>query len=261
MPSATSDWKIHVFTRLTHRNPPPPEEADTTDMVQLAISPNPGTAATEVEAVPDSDEYRDDSLEDAFATELDDEESWLAPDARRKVRIRLPAFILGLVIVIGGAFWGGAVVDKHFGVSNTATAAAATGGSATAGRGGATGAEGATGFGGAGGFSAETPAAEGKLSAISGNDLTVTSTSGTKVSVTMTSATVVTRSGQGAAGELTVGDTVVVEGTKASNGKVTATSITATAAGTTNTAAGAGTPTGSGTAGGGFSGDGTAASG
>jgi hypothetical protein len=259
MPSATSDWKIHVFTRFTRRNPPPPEEADTTDTLQLAIGHNPGAAAGEVEDVPDSDEHRDDSLEDAFAAELDDEESWLAPDARRKVRIRLPPFILGLVIVIGGAFWGGAVVDKHFGVSNTATAA--TGGSATAGRGGATGAEGATGFGGAGGFSAETPAAEGKLSAISGNDLTVTSTSGTKVSVTMASATVVTRSGQGAAGELTVGDTVVVEGTKASNGKVTATSITATAAGTTSTAAGAGTPTGSGTAGGGFSGDGTAASG
>jgi Domain of unknown function (DUF5666)/TfoX N-terminal domain len=119
----------------------------------------------------------------------------------------------------------------------------------------------ATGFGGAGGFTAQTPAADGKLRAISGNDLTVASTSGTKVSVTMTSATVVTRSGQGAAGKLTVGDTVVVEGTKASNGKVTATSITATAAGTTSAAAGAGTPTGSGTAGGGFSGDGTAATG
>jgi hypothetical protein len=236
------------------------------------------------------------------APELDDDEAWLTPDTRRRIKFAIPTFFLGALAVVAGAFWGGAVVQKHFGTSSTAAATtragafAGRGGEGFAGFGGATGAEGATGasgatgFGGAGagGFTRETPTAEGTISAISGDDLTVKPTSGADVKVVLSSSTVVTRSGKGSAGTLKVGDTVRVDGTKASDGTVTATSVTATAAGVSTTTGGFGgggfggaaggtggtgfsgaTGTGSSTGGtssstvanGGFSGDGSGASG
>jgi hypothetical protein len=176
----------------------------------------------------------------------------------------VPVFLLGALIVVSGAFWGGAVVDKHFGASSTASAASAFAGGAG---GRALGASGAGGFAGAGGSGFEAPTAEGTVSAISGDDLTVAPTSGSKVEVVMSSSTVVTRSGQGAAGTLGVGDSVEVRGTKAADGTVTATSITATAPGTSSAAGGeGGAASGGGTggttvSGGGFSGDGSDVSG
>jgi Domain of unknown function (DUF5666) len=154
----------------------------------------------------------------ATAPALVDDESWLTPDTRRRVRIGIPPLLLGTVMVVAGAFWGGTLIDKHFGA---ATGAALT--SAAAGP----GAEGA----GPGGFSVQSPAAEGTIRAISGEDLTVGPASGAEVKVVLTASTVVTRSGKGTAGALHVGDTVSVQGTKTRGGTVTATSVTATAAG------------------------------
>jgi hypothetical protein len=184
--------------------------------------------------------------------DLDDDESWLAPDTRRRIRIAVPTFLLLTLAVIAGAFWGGAVVQKHFGTTSTESATAGLagrggaegfagfGGAAT-GAEGATGAAGAEGFGGGGtGFTRVTPTAEGTISAISGDDLTVKPTSGADVKVVMSSSTIVTRSGKGSAGSLRVGDTVRVDGNKASDGAVTATSITATAAGVTTATGGFG---------------------
>lgn len=171
--------------------------------------------------------------------EEEDDESWLAPDTRRRVKLAVPTFLLGALVVIAGAFWGGAEVDKHFGNHNTTSAAglaAALGRRASATGAGGTGG-GFAGLGGAGGgfaggaFAGSTPTASGTLSAISGDDLTVTSTTGAKIRVVLTGSTIVTRTGEGSAGVLKVGDTVRVEGTKASNGTVTASSVTATAAG------------------------------
>ncbi|MBO0694436.1 MAG: hypothetical protein J2P58_16140, partial [Acidimicrobiaceae bacterium] len=138
---------------------------------------------------------------------------------------------------------------------------------------------GAGGFGG-GGFAGLTPAASGTVRAISGHDLIVASTTGSRIKVVLTSSTIVTRTGEGSTGPLKVGDTVRVQGTKASNGTVTARSVTAIASGVSRAGglAGAGGPgSGSGAAAsggpaagsttettvrnGGFSGDGSGASG
>jgi hypothetical protein len=195
------------------------------------------------------------------------DEDWLVPDRRRRVRIAVPTLVLCGLILVAGAFWGGAVVDKHFGNHGTTSAAAGGrtagafagfgGGTGTGGTG--TGAAGGT-AGGFGGFSRVTPAAEGTLSAIDGQTLTVTPTSGSPVKVKLTAETVVTRSGTGAPGALTVGDTVTVDGTAGSGGVVTATSVTATAAGVSTTTGGFGSATG-GSATGGSSAGGSAAGG
>jgi len=201
---------------------------------------------------PDAGEFDPDDPEaEVFYPDggIDDDESWLAPDTRRKVRLTIPTLILSLLIIAAGAFWGGAVVDKHFGVKSTSSTSglAAFSRSGAAGRFPGFGAEGGTTTGGAatgaGGFGAggfTTPAAEGTLTAISGNTLTVKSTTGgSTVKVVMTSSTVVTRSGKGAPGKLTVGDTIRVIGTS-KDGTVTATSVTATAAGVTTATGGFG---------------------
>jgi hypothetical protein len=211
---------------------------------------------------PDAGEFDPDDPESEvlYPDEDLDDESWPAPDTRRKVKVTIPTLILSLLIIAAGAFWGGAVVDKHFGVKSTSSTSglAAFSRSGAAGRfagfgaeGGATTGGAATGAGGfgAGGFT--TPAAEGTLTAVSGNTLTVKSTTGgSTVKVVMTSSTVVTRSGKGAPGTLTVGDTVRVIGT-AKAGTVTATSITATAAGVTAATGGFGGGGGFGSAAGG----------
>jgi Domain of unknown function (DUF5666) len=216
----------------------------------------------------------------------DDDEAWLTPDTRRRIKIAIPTFLLGALAVIAGAFWGGAVVQKHFGTNTAATAAGAfagrggaggaegfagfggrgaTGGTGAEGAAGASGSSGASGFAGTSGFGGEgasgftrtTPTAEGTISAISGDDLTVKPASGADVKVVMNSSTTVTRSGKGSAGALKVGDTVRVVGTKASSGTVTATSITATAAGVSTATGGFG---GAATGGTGFSGVGAGGS-
>lgn len=239
----------------------------------------------------------DGGVLDGGVPEMEDDESWLAPDTRRRVKMAVPTFLLVALVVIAGAFWGGAEVDKHFGNNNNVTAAnlasalgrratGGTGGSTTGGFGGLGGAGGGAFAGGgfAGGGFGVTPAAEGTVSAISGDILTVTSTTGGKIKVALTSSTIVTRTGEGSTGPIRVGDTVRVQGTKASDGTVTASSVTATAAGVSagrgfaglgaaggGSAGGAGgAATGSGAGGsttrttvhnGGFSGDGSGVSG
>jgi hypothetical protein len=193
----------------------------------------------------------------AYGPNEEDDESWLAPDTRRRVRLAVPTFALGALVVIAGAFWGGAEVDKHFGSSNNTTTASAIAaalrgrGAGAEGAGAGTGREGFAGFAGlggagggggfaGGGFAGTTPAASGTVSAISGDDLTVNSTSGGKVKVVLNSSTIVSRTGKGSTGPVQVGDTVRVQGTKASNGTVTATSVTAVAPGVTTGAGGGG---------------------
>jgi hypothetical protein len=229
-----------------------------------------------------------------YVGDYGDDESWLAPDTRRRIKLAIPTFALGALVVIAGAFWGGAEVDKHFGANNTTSAgslAAALGGRGATGSGGTgRGAfAGLGGGGGGGGGFGSTPAASGTLSAISGHDLTVTTTTGSKVKVVLVSSTTVISIGQGSTGGLKVGDTVRVQGTTGSGGTIKASSITATAAGVTTGggfaglgggggggfggtgATGAGTGVGGGSTGGsstqptvkngGFSGDGSGVSG
>ena len=91
-------------------------------------------------------------------------------------------------------------------------------------------------------------AATGTVTEVSGSTLYVTNSSGDLVKVTVGPSATVTRNAKSSLGSLEVGDTVVVQGTKASNGSVTATSVSATGAGVSSGfggfPAGASTPTG-----------------
>jgi hypothetical protein len=68
---------------------------------------------------------------------------------------------------------------------------------------------------------------------VKGSTLYVTNASGNLVVVTLTPATTVTRNAKSTVSALEPGDTVVVQGTKSSNGTVTATSLSDTAQGVT----------------------------
>lgn len=212
-------------------------------------------------------------LADPATFEPNADESWLTPDTRRRVKMAVPTLLLALLVVVAGAFWGGAEVFKHFGSDNAGTGSlAALGRPLGAGRGGtgtgggaggtgatATGRGGFGGFGGAGGFAA--PTVSGTVTAVSGNQLVVQSSAGSKVTVKLTSSTVVTRVAEGSAGAIRVGDTVRVVGTKAKGGTVTASTVTATAAGVSARSGFGGGGFGGGAFGGGSGGGGGSGSG
>lgn len=212
-------------------------------------------------------------LADPATFEPNADESWLTPDTRRRVKMAVPTLLLALLVVVAGAFWGGAEVFKHFGSDNADTGSlAALGRPLGAGRGGtgtgggaggtgaaATGRGGFGGFGGAGGFAA--PTVSGTVTAVTGDQLVVQSSAGSKVTVKLSSSTVVTRIAEGSAGAIRVGDTVRVVGTKAKDGTVTASTVTATAAGVSARGGFGGGAFGGGSGGGGGAGSGTNAGG
>jgi hypothetical protein len=68
---------------------------------------------------------------------------------------------------------------------------------------------------------------------VKGTTLYVTNASGNLVEVTLTPSTTVTRNAKTSLSGLAPGDTVVVQGTTAKNGTVTAASVAATAQGVT----------------------------
>jgi hypothetical protein len=187
--------------------------------------------------------------------DLDDE--WPVEAPKRGLRLRIPtAALVGLLILAGG-FWGGAVAEKHHsgssgGTSSLAAALAqrfgangATGGTGRAGTG--TGAAAGGFLGGAGGGSATA----GIVTGVQGNTLYVTDASGNLVKVTVGPSVSVTRTASTPLAGLQTGDTVVVSGTKAANGTITATAVRDVAKGTSVGGGG-----GTGGAGGGFGGAG-----
>jgi hypothetical protein len=195
----------------------------------------------------------------------DPDDDWSAARVKSGLRLHVPtAVLLGLIILAGG-FWGGAVAEKHHGSGSAAAAnplsalarqfAASRGSTAVGGTGaggtgaGGTGARGGAG-GGAAGFGA---AASGTVIGVSGQTLDISDASGNIVKVQIASSTTITRTSKSSLGSLQVGDTVVVAGSTASNGVVSATSVRASAAGTAPGGTGSG---GSGFAGSGFSGSG-----
>jgi hypothetical protein len=141
--------------------------------------------------------------------------------------------LFGVLIALGG-IWGGAALQRSHGTSSGTSAAASSLASLFRGR-GASGTGGAT---GASGFAAA--AATGTVTEVSGSTLYVTNASGALVKVTVGPSATVNRNAKSSLGSLQVGDTVVVEGSKASNGSVTATSVSATAAGVTSSFGGFG---------------------
>ena len=116
--------------------------------------------------------YNED-FEDDFVLE--------SPVQARKAR-RVSAILLACVLAVA-AFWGGAVVQKHWGTSTTAGDGAFAGGGAQRTGGAPTGA-GAGGTGAAGaatpavGATAATPSTTGKVVSVSGNTVTITDSTG-----------------------------------------------------------------------------------
>jgi hypothetical protein len=174
--------------------------------------------------------------------------------------------VLVAILLIAGGFIGGVQVQKHQGASSPAGGAARNGfaaafaGRAGAGAGGAAGAAGGAGAGagGAGAGAGGAGATVGTVANVKGSTLYVTSGDGTTIKVKTNSNSKVTRNASSSPGNVHPGDSVVVQGSTASSGTVTASSITATAKGVSafggfgggGGAGGGGAAGGSGTAGG-----------
>jgi len=173
-----------------------------------------------------------------------DDDSWPDRGPRRGIRMPVATVALLALLIAAGGIWGGAALQRSQGTTPAASSAASAFASLFAGRGGAGG--GAT-PGGAGAVGAATT---GTVTEVTGSTLYVTDSSGNLVKVTVTPSSTVTRNAKSSLGTLQVGDTVVVAGTKASNGSVTATSVSATGAGVTSPFGGLGGRPGTGAPGG-----------
>jgi hypothetical protein len=146
--------------------------------------------------------------------------------------------LCGLLIAAGG-IWGGAALQRSHGTSSGSSAAASSLASLFRGRSGTTGGL----FSGGGGLGGATT---GTVTEVTGSTLYVTNASGALVKVTVGPSATVARNAKSSLGSLLVGDTVVVQGTKASDGSVTATSVSATASGVTTGFGGLGAGAGAG---------------
>jgi hypothetical protein len=138
---------------------------------------------------------------------------------------RVTVILAGLVLVVGG-FLGGVLVQKNFG--STATTANRTGNNfpaALASRGAGGNFTGRGGTGGTGGSTA-APATTGKITLVDGSTVYITTDAGDVVIVKTNASTAVQSQQKTAVKDLTVGSTVTVTGSTASDGSVTATQIT-----------------------------------
>jgi hypothetical protein len=157
----------------------------------------------------------------------DDDDEWPDRGPRKGVRMSLPTVVLLVLLIAAGGIWGGAALQRSQGTSSGTSGTASALASLFGGRGAAS----TGGFGGAGAAGAATT---GTVTEVQGSTLYVTNASGALVKVTVGPSVAVNRNAKANLGGLQVGDTVVVQGTKQSDGSVTATSVSATAAGVTS---------------------------
>jgi len=164
--------------------------------------------------------------------------------------LRLPWPVAGLLVLLlaFGGLWAGAYMQRSS--SSSSSSASPFGGSFSFPGGAASG----RGTGGAGGFpGASSSGTAGTVTDIIGSTLYVTTASGNLVAVTVGTNATVDRNAKSSLAALQPGDTVTVQGTKARNGSVTASSVSATQAGVSSGAAGfagGGFPAASGSTGG-----------
>jgi hypothetical protein len=164
----------------------------------------------------------------------DDDDDYTVTPVSNTSRARRVTTGLFVLLILGGAFWGGAYAQKHWGsnsssTSNIASQFAAAARSRTGG--GTTGATGAGGFGGGGTGGGATT---GSVTLVDGNNIYVTETSGNVVKVVTSQASTFTKSDSGTINDVKPGQTVSVRGSTDSSGNVDATSVSiggATAAG------------------------------
>ncbi|MGO9344413.1 MAG: DUF5666 domain-containing protein [Acidimicrobiales bacterium] len=152
-------------------------------------------------------------------------EDWPARGPAKGIRMAWPVAVLFVLLIAGGGIWGGAALQRSQGSTTGASSIASALASRFA---GARGSTGARSFG-----SGSTAAATGTVTEIQGSTLYVTNASGNLVEVKVNPSTTVTRNAKTKLSGLAPGDTVVVEGTTAKNGTVTAASVAATAEGVT----------------------------
>ena len=157
------------------------------------------------------------------------DDEWPDRGPRKGFRMSVPTVVLLGLLIAAGGIWGGAALQRRQGTTSGTSSAISSLASLFRGR-GTTGAGAFTGGAGAFGSSAAT----GTVTELTGSTLYVTNARGDLVKVTVGPSATVTRDAASSLGALQVGDTVVVQGTKASNGTVTASSVSATGAGVTS---------------------------
>jgi hypothetical protein len=162
------------------------------------------------------------------------DDEWPDRGPRKGFRMSVPTVVLLGLLIAAGGIWGGAALQRSQGTSSGTSSAISSLASLFRGR-GTTGAGAFT--GGAGAFG--SAAATGTVTEVTGSTLYVTNASGDLVKVTVGPSATVTRDAASSLGALQVGDTVIVQGSKASNGTVTASSVSATGAGVTSRLGGA----------------------
>jgi hypothetical protein len=141
---------------------------------------------------------------------------------------------LATVIIAAAGFVGGVEAQKRSGTAAAGTAATGAGARQAGFAGGPPGAAGAQ--------SGSGSLTTGQVKSKDGSTLYVTDANGNTVKVKTTSNSKISRNASAGASAIHPGDTVVVQGTSASDGTVDATSVSATASGVTG--AGGGFPGG-----------------
>jgi hypothetical protein len=152
------------------------------------------------------------------------DDEWPIRSPRSGLRLKYPTAVLVALLIGAGGLWGGAALQRAHGTTSASSGASSF-----------TRLFGSSGFSGVtrGSFPglATTSAASGIVTTIEGNTLYVTTESGGLVKVTLGKSTTYTRETKSTASAMQPGDTVIVQGTTAKNGTVTAASVADTAAG------------------------------
>ena len=186
-----------------------------------------------------------DELSALFEDEADE---WPTQGPAKGLRLPWPVAGLLVLLLVFGGLWAGAYMQRSS--SSSTSAASPFGGSFSLPSGAGAGRV----TGGAGGFPGATSSGtSGTVTDIIGSTLYVTTASGSLVAVNVGTTATVDRNAKSSLAALQPGDTVTVQGTKAKDGTVTASSVSATQAGVSSGLAGFG--------GGGFPGAGSGSAG
>ncbi len=187
-----------------------------------------------------------DDRPDGYEPEVD--EAWLEeidelpPRPRRKLLAPLP-IALGVVLGLALAFFGGIEVEKSQSGSSTSNGLPAGLAALSSGGRSSSGAPSGAGFPGAGGLGGGLTT--GEVSYVDGTTLYVTTGEGGTVKVHSPSGTKVSKTVSTSVKSIHPGDTVVVRGSQAKSGSITASSISISSSGSGSSGT-SGTSTGSG---------------
>jgi Domain of unknown function (DUF5666) len=183
--------------------------------------------------MPDRNDHVLEIDEDRYEDDWDDEPSESALPPRRRRRLVTPlSAALAAVLVAALGFIGGVQVQKHADKGKSSSSGQGALAAAAARGGGGTGARAnGGGFPGQGGGGAQSSPTVGSVANKHGSTLYVKDSDGNTVRVKTNSHSKINRTASTSAGAIHPGDTVIVQGTKHSDGSITATQVNATAAG------------------------------